>query len=103
MNHWEAALTALETGRWTDARAHALAHLGTSPRSGEGFLALATALVHMGALDKALLALGQAIALDTTAAGYFLLGVVLDQLGQPMVAERAYALTMRLDPEHPAA
>ncbi|MNS31814.1 Tetratricopeptide repeat protein [compost metagenome] len=99
----EAAIASLEAGRHEDARLQALAWLAEDSRSAEGFLVLATALLSLGALDKALLAVAHALGLAVTATGYHLLGMVLAALGQPGYAERAFATALRLDPDHPAA
>ncbi|MFN3429379.1 MAG: glycosyltransferase, partial [Candidatus Sericytochromatia bacterium] len=100
----EPAMEALAAGDWPTARAEALAYLGAQPRSAQGFLTLATALVSQGDLDKTLLALGQSLGLDAgVASAYHLLGLVLQALGQPTLAERAFATVLQLDADHPHA
>jgi glycosyltransferase involved in cell wall biosynthesis/predicted Zn-dependent protease len=99
----EPAVVALEQGRFEDAKAHAIRYLEAVPRSSEGFLVLTTAMLQLGTLDKALLAVSQAIGLEPTGSGYYLLGMVLLGLGQPGLAEKAFATVLQLDPDHPHA
>jgi glycosyltransferase involved in cell wall biosynthesis/predicted Zn-dependent protease len=87
-----------------ETRIQLLDRLAATPHDPAGFLALGLDFFQAGEHDKALLATAQSLRLDANpAAAYHLLGLALDALGQPGLAEKAFALALARDPDHPSA